>query len=253
MGNISSKLRYVRHDRPVRNGSALRSGLQWGHSSSAMAARGRFNIGRLIGEGTFGVVYVAVEEATGNRVAVKFTCKEGTHESREVQVLKMVSGVKGCVKLRDVTYFKAEVAGKERMMQCISMPFTGITLVEYQRKNGVILPLSITKVIMLQIFEALAEIHAMGIMHRDVKPKNITVDPNSLSVRIIDFGSAKITRQDDVNTPCVGSLHYRALEMFSCNGEQSPYGQEVDNWAAGCVLYYCFRGAPPFMGELLLG
>lgn len=213
-----------------------------------MAERGRFNIGRLIGEGTFGVVYLAIEVAT---VAVKFTCKEGTQESREVQVLKMVSGVKGCVKLRDVTYFKADVAGRERMMQCISMPFCGVSLAEYQRKNGVLLSPTITKVIMLQVFEALAEIHAMGIMHRDVKPKNITVDPETLSVRLIDFGSAKVVTSDSLNTPAVGSLHYRALEMFSCNGEHPPYSVEVDNWAAGCVLYYCFRGVPPFMGGLL--
>lgn len=82
-------------------------------------------------------------------------------------------------------------------------------------------------------------------MHRDIKPENVLINPESLQIKICDFGSAKSVDEGS-NIPYVVSRFYRAPELIlACSG----YGTEIDIWAAGCIFIEIFTGVPAFIGK----
>ena len=67
---------------------------------------------------------------------------------------------------------------------------------------------------MYQLFRALAYIHSLGICHRDIKPPNLLVDPESGVLKLIDFGSAKVLTAGEANVAYICSRYYRAPELI---------------------------------------
>lgn len=92
-----------------------------------------------------------------------------------------------------------------------------------------------------QIVSAVAHIHSLGIVHRDLKDENVIIDNNRF-VKLIDFGSAAYTRQGPFDV-FVGTVDYAAPEILF--GE--PYeGRAQDNWALGILLYTIMFCETPF-------
>ena len=100
--------------------------------------------------------------------------------------------------------------------------------------------------IIRQAGEGLAEAHAAGVVHRDVKPANIIVTTNGL-VKILDFGIAKLTGVTGLTETGItlGTVSYMSPEQV--NGEEA--GPQSDVWALGAVLYELLTGQPPFPGD----
>jgi serine/threonine protein kinase len=100
---------------------------------------------------------------------------------------------------------------------------------------------------MVQVSEALAYIHAKGLVHRDLKPSNIMVDEDR-QVRLMDFGLAKFLADDDMLTAAgrhVGTYRYMSPEQIL--GE--PLDGRADLYSLGVLLYELLCGRPPFDGE----
>ncbi|XP_030470766.1 phosphoenolpyruvate carboxylase kinase 2-like isoform X2 [Syzygium oleosum] len=104
--------------------------------------------------------------------------------------------------------------------------------------------------VLAQLMRAVAHCHRHGVVHRDIKPDNILFDSRG-RLRLADFGSAEVIGGGEpagaaaalrglVGTPC-----YVAPEVVS--GRE--YGEKVDVWSAGVVLYVMLAGFPPFHGE----
>lgn len=70
-----------------------------------------------------------------------------------------------------------------------------------------------------QLFDGLSFIHSLNIVHRDLKPSNLLIDKNKKKLKICDFGSSKIIKNNEKSTPLVTSRFYRAPELLlgSCN------------------------------------
>ncbi|KAG0221490.1 hypothetical protein BGX31_009797 [Mortierella sp. GBA43] len=98
-----------------------------------------------------------------------------------------------------------------------------------------------------QVFQGVKYLHDRGIVHRDLKPENILVmDKETMTVKISDFGLAKmIGEQVLMNTIC-GTPSYVAPEVI----RDGKYGKSVDMWSLGVVLYICLCGFPPFSDDL---
>ncbi len=84
---------------------------------------------------------------------------------------------------------------------------------------------------MYQMFRSLAYIHALGICHRDIKPQNLLLDPNTGVLKLCDFGSAKILVPGEPNVSYICSRYYRAPELI--------FGATNYTCAIGISFLYC--------------
>ncbi|CAL9508404.1 Serine_threonine-protein kinase PknD [Nocardiopsis dassonvillei] len=193
-----------------------------------------------LGAGGMGVVYAAVDPR-GSLVAVKVVHAEYAADAefrsrfaREVEMLSRVGGA--CA----VSLLAADT-GADRPW--LAMPLVrGFNLGAYVRQNGGPLPAHLLHGLALGVAEALAQIHAAGVVHRDLKPANIVVSPEG--PRVLDFGIARALDQTALTR--TGSLlgspgwispaHYR--------GEAVSTADDVFAW--GAVVAYAATGRPPF-------
>ena len=202
----------------------------------------RYKFEKEIGSGSFGVVYLATDTVSGAHVAIKRTTKRGATMSREYKLLSEVKECENIVRLVDAFYTYTETS----IIQNLVFEHFPTNLKAYSVERYKNSPLSHIEIagIMKQILTALDFLHSKNIMHRDVKPENILIDPKGLKVKLCDLGSAKKAGGEE-NTPYIVSRYYRAPELVYGN---YVYSDSIDIWAAGCVLMELYIGKPIFMG-----
>ena len=102
--------------------------------------------------------------------------------------------------------------------------------------------------ILYQVLLAIRYCHKMRIVHRDIKPENILIvgrEPSGLlNVKLIDFGTAKIFSENSKSKALVGSSYYIAPEVI-----RGKYDEACDLWSIGVIMYIMLVGTPPFNGE----
>jgi serine/threonine-protein kinase Chk2 len=86
-------------------------------------------------------------------------------------------------------------------------------------------------------------------VHRDLKPENILLMDEDFTVKIGDFGLAKIVGEASFTTTLCGTPSYVAPEILA-ESRNRKYTKAVDIWSLGVVLYICLCGFPPFSDEL---
>jgi serine/threonine-protein kinase len=112
-----------------------------------------------------------------------------------------------------------------------------------------------SRAVIVHTCRALARAHAIGVLHRDIKPDNLFVTKveGRALVKVLDFGVAELVRSADRDGPLVGTLEYLAPEVVL--GERAPSARS-DIFALGVVAYRCLVGGPPYkadnMGQLVL-
>ena len=83
----------------------------------------------------------------------------------------------------------------------------------------------------------------LGILHRDLKPDNIMINENPLSIKIIDFGTSLVFDENKKLDEKLGTPYYIAPEVLAKN-----YGPKCDIWSCGVITYITLSGIPPFNG-----
>jgi glycogen synthase kinase 3 beta len=94
------------------------------------------------------------------------------------------------------------------------IPETVYKVARHYSKSKQTIPISFIKLYMYQLFRSLAYIHSLGICHRDIKPQNLLLDPESGVLKLCDFGSAKHLVQGEPNVSYICSRYYRAPELI---------------------------------------
>jgi len=102
------------------------------------------------------------------------------------------------------------------------------------------------KLYMFQLCRALAFIHCLGVCHRDIKPQNLLLNPETGVLKLCDFGSAKFLVRGEPNVSYICSRYYRAPELIFGS---THYTTNIDTWSLGCVLAELLLGHPLFPGE----
>jgi serine/threonine protein kinase len=201
---------------------------------------------QIIGSGSFGVVYQANISETNEIVAIKKVFQDKRYKNRELQILKELNHP-NVIKLRHYFYTQGDKPD-DLYLNCVMdyIPETLSRIIRFYYKQKTQIPLLILKLYSYQMMKSLAYIHSVGICHRDIKPQNVLVDPNSHILKLCDFGSAKKLVKGEPNISYICSRYYRAPELIFGATEYTP---AIDIWSTGCVIAEIVIGQPIFPGE----
>ena len=224
--------------------------------SSSQPVVPRYTLGTELGRGGMGAVWSAVEDATGETVAIKVFPLTGSGDAAPLLAeARRASAVDhpGVVRVRD--------HGSADDLAWIVMDLVpGRDLWRYVQEAGPLPPASAARVV-ADAADALAAVHAAGLVHRDVKPANILLDESddTLAVRLADFGVAApvpppegLTDASDwartTSTPSrAGTYAYMAPEQWG----GAPATARGDIWGLGGVLYTALTGERPYPQDSL--
>jgi serine/threonine-protein kinase len=208
---------------------------------------GPYRIEATLGEGAMGVVYRAVREEDGVVVALK-VLQENVSRSEAFR-RRFAREARAAAAVTHRHLVPVVDAGEAEGRAYLAVAYVeGRTLAERLGDEGP-LPLGDAVRIAMEIGEALDEVHAAGLVHRDVKPSNVMLDREGRSL-LTDFGLARgegysvVTRVGEV----MGTLDYVAPEIV-LGGQATPAS---DVYSLGCLVYESVTGEPPFAGLSLL-
>jgi hypothetical protein len=210
--------------------------------------------GDLIGKGTYGRVYLALNATTGEMIAVKQVELPMTDSDREDARQKgVVSALKSEIEtLKDLDHPNiVSYLGFEETTRYLSIFLEyvpGGSVGSCLRKHGKLDEATI-KSFLQQILVGLNYLHKRGILHRDLKADNLLVDFNGI-VKISDFGTVR--KSEDIygniaSMSIQGSIFWMAPEVVSLS--RAGYSAKVDIWSLGCVVLEMFAGRRPWSDE----
>jgi eukaryotic-like serine/threonine-protein kinase len=207
---------------------------------------GRYQVEKELGKGAMGVVYPKI----GRVVAIKTMALSQEFDADELDDVKQrfFREAETAGRLNHPNIVTIYDAGEEHDLAYIAMEFLkGKDLVPYAKAAN-LLPLPKTLSIVERVAEALGYAHRQGVVHRDIKPANVMWDPESDSVKVTDFGIARITDSSKTKTGMVlGTPSYMSPEQLA--GKKIE-GQS-DLFSLGVTLYQLASGSLPFQGDTM--
>ena len=225
---------------------------------------GRYRIERVLGQGGFGITYLAVQSGLERKVAIKeFFMKElcnrdgstshvtlGTEGSRETVARfreKFLKEARNIARLNHPHIVRIHDIFEENGTAYYVMEYAeGGSLADLLKRKGCLSEPDATRYI-FQVAEALAYIHAENMNHLDVKPANILLNDRNEAI-LIDFGLSKqydaLTGGQTSTTPVGTSEGYAPMEQYK-QGGVSEFSPETDIYALGATFFKLLTGKTP--------
>jgi serine/threonine-protein kinase len=209
---------------------------------------GRYQVEKELGKGAMGVVYGGKDPKIGRVVAIKTMALSEEFEAEELKEAKerFFREAETAGRLNHPNIVTIFDAGEEHDLCYIAMEFLkGKDLVPYTKQPNLLPPDKVLSIVE-RVAEALGYAHSMGIVHRDIKPANIMYEPESDTVKVTDFGIARITDSSKTKTGMVlGTPSYMSPEQLA--------GKKIDGrsdlFSLGVTLFQMLSGKLPFEGE----
>lgn len=203
-----------------------------------------YRVTRVLGTGGMAVVYLGENQLTGQAVAIKMLPPElavyPEIKTRFLQEARTLALLEHPNIVHLINF--AEDGGR----LCLVMQYAeGENMEELMERRGRLEPSEAVR-IAIQVLDGLEHAHKNQVVHRDIKPSNIIVRPDG-SVKVTDFGIAKITRDNKLTQTgqTMGTVRYMAPEQVRGKGIDT----RTDLYALGVTLYEAVVGEPPFDGD----
>jgi serine/threonine-protein kinase len=209
---------------------------------------GRYEVEKELGKGAMGIVYLGKDPKIGRVVAIKTMALAQEFEEDELAEVKerFFREAESAGRLSHPNIVTIFDAGEEHDLAYIAMEFLkGHDLAPYGKADN-LLDIKTVISIVWRSAEGLAFAHLQNVVHRDIKPANIMYDADSDSVKITDFGIARITDSSKTKTGTIlGTPSYMSPEQLA--------GKKVDGrsdlFSLGVMLFQLLTGTLPFTAD----
>ena len=197
----------------------------------------------MLGEGGTGVIYKAVDNELGEVIAIK-TLRPGLVAADPTALERLKSEIRLARRLSHRNVVRIHDFGELGGIHFITMELVnGTSITQLIQRQGRI-PIAGTLSIARQLFRALQAAHEEGIIHRDIKPHNLMLQPDGV-LKVMDFGVARLVRRASAGLTQVGMVvgtpEYMAPEQLL----DEDVDVRADLYATGVVLYECLTGRRP--------
>lgn len=230
------------------------------HMSPGSVLNGRYEVGRVLGNGGFGVTYIAWDPILRIKVAIKeYLPSEFSTRAEGQTRVTVFTGEKerqfndGMSKFIDeakrLAKFQNE-SGVVKIFDSFKANGTAYIVMEYldgetladRLKREKTIPADEAIQIMMPVIESLNHVHEAGILHRDISPDNIFLTKDG-KTKLIDFGAARFaTTTHSRSLTVIIKPGYSAEEQYRSRGDQGPH---TDVYSVGAVLYKMITGVTP--------
>lgn len=204
-----------------------------------------FRIISKLGEGSFADVFKVRSNRDGKFYAIKRLKKryrsiDEVNRLPEILYLKQLQGNPNVIELKDLIYDQKNgyVAIVFELMDCNLYEFLKDCPKHLFEED-------VSLLLIYQLLLSVSFLHSHNMFHRDIKPENCMVNKDTYLLKLCDFGSTRAVSSSAPYSEYVSTRWYRAPECILTFGS---YGPEVDEWAAGCMLFELLTGNPLFPG-----
>ncbi|KAM3316470.1 hypothetical protein ACQJBY_034533 [Aegilops geniculata] len=209
---------------------------------------GEYELGEMVGKGTFAEVFRAVHAPTGARVAVKEIDRRRVDDHVRRGILQEMS-ILGSLSHPNILRLINTIETGEKLFLVLEY-CDGGDLEAYRQTHGGPrnrLPEATTRDFARQLAEGLKVLRGERIVHRDLKPQNLllSADGDAITLKIGDFGFARSLMHENLAATFCGSPYYMAPEIW--RGDK--YDAKADLWSVGVILFQLVTGELPFLGE----
>ena len=209
---------------------------------------GRYQVEKELGKGAMGVVYLGKDPKIGRVVAIKTMALSQEFDGDELTDARerFFREAETAGRLQHPQIVTIYDAGEEHDLAYIAMEFLkGKDLVDYCKDSN-LLPMQRVITIVERVAKALAYAHQNSVVHRDIKPANIMYEHSSDTVKVTDFGIARITDSSKTKTGLVlGTPSFMSPEQIA--------GKKIDGrsdlYSLGVMLFQMLAGVLPFRGD----
>ncbi|NP_001104940.2 protein kinase 4 [Zea mays] len=228
--------------RPASSAAAAAKRGGGGAGAAGGPLMGKYELGRLLGHGTFAKVYHARHVDTGDNVAIKVLDKEKAVKSGLVPHIKREIAVLRRVRHPNIVHLFEVMATKTKIYFVMELVRGGEL---FSRVSKGRLREDTARRYFQQLVSAVGFCHARGVFHRDLKPENLLVDEQG-NLKVSDFGLSAVAEQfrpDGLLHTFCGTPAYVAPEVL---GRRGYDGAKADVWSCGVILFVLMAGYLPF-------
>ncbi|XP_062019551.1 CBL-interacting serine/threonine-protein kinase 5-like [Rosa rugosa] len=209
---------------------------------------GKYEMGRLLGKGTFAKVYYGRQTESNESVAIKVISKDQVKKEGMMEQIKREIAVTRLVRHPNIVELKEVMATKTKIFFVMEYVKGGELFAKVAKGK---LKEDQARKYFQQLISAVDFCHSRGVSHRDLKPENLLLDENE-DLKISDFGLSSLPEQlrNDglLHTQC-GTPAYVAPEVLRKKGYD---GSKADIWSCGVILFVLLAGFLPFQDENLM-
>jgi len=209
---------------------------------------GRYEVERELGKGAMGAVYLGKDPKISRVVAIKTMALSREFDADELQEVKnrFFREAETAGRLTHPGIVTIFDAGEEHDLAYIAMEFLKGTDLTRHIKKDRLLPIDKVLELIKRAAESLDYAHKSNVVHRDIKPANIMWDPDTDSMKITDFGIARITDSSKTKTGLVlGTPSYMSPEQLA----GKKISGQSDLFSLGVMMYQMVTGELPFQGD----
>ncbi|KAG6008487.1 Serine/threonine-protein kinase ark1 [Claviceps pusilla] len=203
---------------------------------------GMFEIGRPLGKGKFGRVYLARERTSGFICALKVLHKNELQSGGVERQVRREIEIQSNLRHPNVLQMFGHFHDNKRVFLILEFAGKGELYKHLRRENR--FPEWKAAQYIAQMASALRYLHRKHVIHRDIKPENILVGIHG-ELKISDFGWSVHAPNNRRKTMC-GTLDYLPPEMIKPGSSENYYNEKVDLWSLGVLTYEFLVGEAPF-------